>query len=79
MRLGGSSWGPKIDPKRLHERIKNNFDEDRTRSGEKKDNKNDKKKSKEVTTIIGESLFGVPGSLGKDDLKIFDKFAIDSC
>ncbi len=46
MRLGGSSWRPKIDPKRLQERIKNDFEEDRTRRGEKKDNKDDKKRSK---------------------------------
>ena len=43
LRFGGSSWRSKIDPKRFQDRIKNNFEEDRTRRGEKKDNKDDKK------------------------------------
>ena len=58
MRLGRSSWELKIDPKRLQEMIKNNFEEDRTRRGEKKDNKKDKKRSTEVTPIIEFSNFG---------------------
>ena len=45
LRVGGSSWELKIDPKRLQEMINNNFEEDKTRRGEKKDNKNDKKKN----------------------------------
>ena len=45
LRFGGSSWRSKIDPKRLRERIKHNFEEDRTRRGEKKDNKDDNKKT----------------------------------
>ena len=44
LRFGGSSWRSKIDPKRPQERIKNNFEEHRTRRGEKKDNKDDKKR-----------------------------------
>ena len=44
MRVGGSSWGPKIDPKKLQDMKKNDFDEDGTRGDEKKDNKNNKKR-----------------------------------
>ena len=69
LRLGGSSWEVNIDPKRLQERMNNNFEEDRTRRGEKKDNKNDKKRSKEVTPIIDESLFGAQGSQGRTTSK----------
>jgi len=52
LRLGRSSWELKIESKRLQERININFEEDKTRRGEKKDNKNDKKRSKEVTPDI---------------------------
>ena len=48
LRFGGSSWGPKIDPKRPQERINNNFEEHRTRRGEKKGNKDDKKRQYEL-------------------------------
>ena len=48
MRFGGSSWRSKIDPKRPQERIKNNFEEDITTRGEKKDNKDDNKRQYEV-------------------------------
>ena len=48
LRVEGSSWRSKIDPKRLQERIKNNFEENRTRRGEKKDNKDDKKRQYEL-------------------------------
>ncbi len=64
-RVGGSSWELKIDPKKLQERIRNDFEEDRTRRSEKKDNKNDKKTTQDVIPIIGVSLFGVQGSLGR--------------
>ena len=45
LRFGGSSWRPKIDPKRPQERIKNDFEEDITTRGEKKGNKNDKQEA----------------------------------
>ena len=45
LRFGGSSWRSKIDPKRPQEKIKNNFEEHRTRRGEKKGNKDDKKQA----------------------------------
>ena len=54
LRFGGSSWRSKIDPKRLQERIKNDSEKHRTRRGEKKGNKNDKK---------GQEKFGARGSL----------------
>ena len=44
MMVGGSSWRPQIDPKRPQEMKNNGFEEDRTRRGEKKDNKDDKKR-----------------------------------
>jgi hypothetical protein len=69
LRVGGSSWELKIDPERLQERTINNFEEDKTRRGEQKDEKNDKKTSKEVTTIIGKSNFGARGSLGRTTSK----------
>ena len=43
LRFGGSSWRSKIDPKRPQERIKNSFEEHRTRRGEKKSKTDDKK------------------------------------
>ena len=49
LRFGGSSWGSKIDPKRPQERIKNNFEEHRKRRGEKKGNKDDKKRQYELS------------------------------
>ena len=49
MRVGGSSWRPKIDPKKLQEMKNNDFEEDRTRGGEKKDNKDDKKRQYELS------------------------------
>ena len=52
LRLGRSSWELKIESKRLQERTNNSFEEDRTRRSEKKDNKNDKKRTTEVTTHI---------------------------
>ena len=48
LRFGRSSWELKIDPKRLQERIRNDFEEDITTRGEKKDNKDDKKRQYEV-------------------------------
>ena len=41
--MGGSSWELKIDPKRLQEKMNNDFEEDRTRRSEKNENKNVKK------------------------------------
>ena len=41
LRFGRSSWELKTDPKRLQERIKNDFEEDRTTRGENKGNKDD--------------------------------------
>ena len=49
LRFGGSSWGSKIDPKRPQERIKNNFEEHRTRRGEKKGKNDDKKRQHELS------------------------------
>ena len=49
MRVGGSSWRPKIDPNRPQEMKNNDFEEDRTRRGEKKDNKDDKKREDEFS------------------------------
>ena len=49
LRFGWSSWRSKIDPKRPQERIKNNFEEHRTRRSEKKGNKEDKKRQDELS------------------------------
>ena len=49
LRFGRSSWELKIDPKRLPERIKNDFEEHITTRGEKKDNKDDKKREYELS------------------------------
>ena len=49
LRFGGTSWRSKIDPKRPQERIKHNIEEHRTRRGEKKDNKDDKKRQYELS------------------------------
>ena len=48
MRVGGSSWRPKIDPKRLQEMKNNVFEEDRTIRTEKKDNKSTQEEPKMV-------------------------------
>ena len=48
MRVGGSSWRPKIDPKRPREMKNNDFEEDRTRRAEKKDNKSTQEEPKMV-------------------------------
>ena len=65
MRFGGSSWRAKFDPKKLRERTKNDSEKHRTRRGEKKGNKNDKKGQQEIIPIIGKSHFGARGSLGR--------------
>ena len=44
LRLGWSSWELKIDPKRPQEKKNNDFEEDITTRGEKKDNKDKKKR-----------------------------------
>ncbi len=48
MRVRGPSWRPKIDPKRPQEMKNNDFEEDRARRGEKKDNKDDNKRQDEL-------------------------------
>ena len=48
MRVGGSSWRPQIDPKRLRDMKNNVFEEDRTRIAEKKDNKSTQEEPKMV-------------------------------
>ena len=49
MRVGGSSWRPQIDPKRPQEKTNNDYEEDKTGRGEKKDNKNDKRRQYELS------------------------------
>ena len=49
LRFGGSSWRSKIDPKRPQERIKNNFEEHRTRRCKKRGKKDDKKRQYELS------------------------------
>ena len=49
LRFGGSSWRSKIDPKRPQERIKNNFEEHRTRRCNKRGKKDDKKRQYEFS------------------------------
>ena len=49
LRFRGSSCELKIDPKRLQETIRNDFVEARTTRGEKKDNKDDKKRHYEFS------------------------------
>ena len=44
MRVGGSSSRPKVDPKRPQEMKNKDFEEDRTRRSDKKDNKDDKER-----------------------------------
>ena len=48
MRVGGSSWRPQIDPKRFQKMRNNDFEEDRTRRAEKKDNKSTQEEPKMV-------------------------------
>ena len=48
MRVGGSSWRPQIDPKRLQEMKNNVFEEDRTLRAEKKDNESTQEEPKMV-------------------------------
>ena len=47
-RVGGSSWTTKIDPKTPQEMKNNDFEEDRTRTAEKKDNKSTQEEPKMV-------------------------------
>ena len=49
LRFGESCWRSTIDPKRPKERKKNNFEKHRTRKGEKKGNKDDKKGQYELS------------------------------
>ena len=46
MRVGGSVWELKIDPKRLRKEIKNDIERRRQKIDEKKTIKSDKKNSK---------------------------------
>ena len=48
MRVGGSVWEFKIDPKRLREEIKNDIEIRRQKIDEKKTIKNDKKSIKKL-------------------------------
>ena len=48
LRVGGSAWEFKIDPKRFRKKIKNDIENRRTKRGEKKSIKNDKKSSENV-------------------------------
>ena len=50
MRVGGSVWELKIDPKRLREEIKNDIEKRRKKKDEKKSIKSDKKISKSYET-----------------------------
>ena len=52
LRFGGSSWRSKIDPKRPQERIKNNFEEHRTRRCNKRGKKDDNKRQSEFSTCF---------------------------
>ena len=65
LRFGWSSWRSKIDPKRPQETIKNNFEEDRTRRGEKKDNKDDNKRENELPKCFESVRPGNDGSATK--------------
>ena len=49
LRCGGSSWRSKIDPRRPQEMKNNDFEKDRVRRGEKKGNKDDKKRQYEIS------------------------------
>ena len=46
--VGGPVWELNIDPKRLQHQVKNDFEKRRTKRGEKKSIKNDKKSSKKL-------------------------------
>ena len=48
MRVGGSAWELKIDPKRLREEIKNDIERRRQKIDEKKSIENDKKSFKKL-------------------------------
>ena len=48
LRVGGSVWELKIDPKRLREKIKNDIEMRRTKRGEEKGIKSDKRSSKKL-------------------------------
>ena len=48
MRVGGSIWELKIDPKRFRKEIKNDIERRRTKRDEKKSIKNDKKSIKKL-------------------------------
>ena len=65
MRFGRSSWELKIDPKRLQERIKNDFEKDITTRYEKKDNKDDKKRQYELPKCFDTVWPGNQGRPGK--------------
>ena len=66
MRVGGSSWRPKIDPKRPQEMKNNDFEEDRTRRGEKKDNKDNKKRENDLKRKVAQWPGGMRGAAGED-------------
>ena len=55
----------KIDPKRLQDSIRNDFEEDRTTRGEKKDNKDDKKRQYELPKCFDSVWPGNKGSARK--------------
>ena len=48
LRVGGSAWKLKIDPKRLRKKIKNDIEKRRTKIGDKKSIKDHKKRLKEL-------------------------------
>ena len=48
MRVGGSAWELKIDPKRVRKKIKYDIEKRRTKRGEKKSINNDKKRLKKL-------------------------------
>ena len=48
LKVGGSVWELKIDPKRLREEIKNDSEKQRKKRDEKKSLKSDKKSSKKL-------------------------------
>ena len=48
MRVGGSSWRPKIDHKRSPKKNRNDLEEHRTIIAEKKDNREDKQRQYEL-------------------------------
>ena len=48
LRVGGSAWELKIDPKRLRKKIKNAIEKRRTKRDGKKSIKSDKKRFKQL-------------------------------